>query len=265
MRKILSSLFLLSFLTINLLGQNTSSRLHLKMHNRTPFRVILNQVDLQKVYTTHTLGEVAAGQHYLKVLQKALYQRPVVIFEGYITIAPCREIFAYIDDYHQYVVHKEVNLASRRDPFYNPYIHADSPRPLQPRRGRRQAPNSCADVNQRVPSLPHPPQERQPHRHNRDVPPLPHPSAIEELRSVIKGKSFDEERLKIAEQAIQQMNITSEQLKSLLEVLSFEKNKLALAKKAYPYVVNKEQYFVVFDAFKFKHSVDELQAFLDKQ
>ena len=69
------------------------------------------------------------------------------------------------------------------------------------------------------------------------------------LKQAISMQAFDSRRLKIARQAIRYNGISSDQLLQLMMLLSFESSKLKLAKFAYPFVVDKENFFMVNNAF----------------
>ncbi len=83
------------------------------------------------------------------------------------------------------------------------------------------------------------------------------------LKDIIARQSFDSSKLKIAKQAIQANGATSQQVFELMNLLVFESNKLKLAKFAYPFVVDKDNYFIVNNAFSFSSSTNSLYNFLN--
>ncbi|RKX17775.1 MAG: hypothetical protein DRP35_10355 [Candidatus Zixiibacteriota bacterium] len=84
------------------------------------------------------------------------------------------------------------------------------------------------------------------------------------LKQMISRQAFDSSRLKIARQAIRHNGISSDQLLQLVMLLSFESSKLKLAKFAYPYVADKENFFVVNNAFSFSSSINNLYYYINR-
>ncbi|MFH2141714.1 MAG: DUF4476 domain-containing protein [Bacteroidota bacterium] len=82
------------------------------------------------------------------------------------------------------------------------------------------------------------------------------------LKYTIMNSSFDSSRLTIAKQAISSNGITSEQVFELMMLFSFESNKLDLAKFAYGYTVDRNNYYVVNNAFTFSSSIDDLNDYI---
>ncbi len=74
--------------------------------------------------------------------------------------------------------------------------------------------------------------------------------------------SFDSSRLQVARQAIASNYFTSQQVGALLQQLTFESGKLEIAKLAYHKTLDKQNYFVVNDAFTFESSIMELHRYI---
>ncbi len=89
-------------------------------------------------------------------------------------------------------------------------------------------------------------------------------SRFSNLKQIISMQAFDSSRLKIARQAIQNNGISSNQLFELMMLLSFESSKLNLAKFAYPFVTDKENFFVVNNAFSFSSSINNLYYYINR-
>jgi len=83
------------------------------------------------------------------------------------------------------------------------------------------------------------------------------------LKNMIERQSFDSSKLKISKQAIQANGATSQQVFELMSLLTFESNRLNLAKFAYPFVVDKENFYIVNNAFSFSSSTTSLYNFLN--
>ena len=88
------------------------------------------------------------------------------------------------------------------------------------------------------------------------------PAAFAELKNVIANRWFDSGKLQVAMQAIAANPVTSVQLAELMQMLSFDSSRLELAKAGYAYVIDKQNFFLVNNAFTFESSIDELQRFI---
>ncbi len=77
-------------------------------------------------------------------------------------------------------------------------------------------------------------------------------------KNTISKQSFDDTKLSTAKQVIKSNCLTAEQIKELMLLFSFEDTRLTLAKFAYNRCVDKNNYFILNDAFTFDSSVEEL-------
>ena len=78
----------------------------------------------------------------------------------------------------------------------------------------------------------------------------------------INRESSENNMMKSATQIINTNYLMSEQVKEMLQLFSFENNKLTLAELAYDRTVDKRNYFVVNDVFRYSSSADELARFI---
>jgi hypothetical protein len=74
-------------------------------------------------------------------------------------------------------------------------------------------------------------------------------------KSTISKQSFDETKLSTAKQIISSNCLTAAQIKEIMLLFSFEETRLALAKEAHSRCVDKNNYFLLNDAFIFSSSV----------
>lgn len=88
------------------------------------------------------------------------------------------------------------------------------------------------------------------------------PGAFAELKNVITNRWFDSGKLQVAMQAIAANPVTSVQLAELMQMLSFDSSRLELAKAGYASVIDRQNFFLVNNAFTFESSIDELQRFI---
>ncbi len=82
------------------------------------------------------------------------------------------------------------------------------------------------------------------------------------MKEQIRKEWFENNRLTSAKTIIDKNNFTAQQVKEMMLLFSFENNKLEIAKYAYRKTVDKQNYYVVNDAFTFSSSKDELARFI---
>ncbi|MEW6469312.1 MAG: DUF4476 domain-containing protein [Bacteroidota bacterium] len=88
------------------------------------------------------------------------------------------------------------------------------------------------------------------------------PQAFNQLKMAITSKSFDSSKLQVAKQAIGSNYLTAGQVSELMELLTFESSRLELAKFAYNRTIDKQNYYLVNNAFQFESSVWELNQYI---
>lgn len=88
------------------------------------------------------------------------------------------------------------------------------------------------------------------------------PDVFNQLKLMVSNEPFDNNKLKIAKQAISANGVSSAQVRELIGFITFESNKLELAKFAYGKVFDKENYFMVNDGFTFSSSVNALADYI---
>ena len=85
---------------------------------------------------------------------------------------------------------------------------------------------------------------------------------FEQFKQVIRNDSFDNTKLVVAKQTISTNYFSSAQVKEIVELFSFENSKLDIAKYSYKYTVDKNNYFLLNDAFAYSSSKEELARFI---
>jgi Domain of unknown function (DUF4476) len=85
---------------------------------------------------------------------------------------------------------------------------------------------------------------------------------FESVKEQIRKEWFENNRLTSAKTIIDKNNFTAQQAKEMVLLFGFENNKLEIAKYAYRKTVDKQNYYVVNDAFAFSSSKDELARFI---
>jgi hypothetical protein len=90
------------------------------------------------------------------------------------------------------------------------------------------------------------------------------PRDVDALAQALAARPFDGDKLLIAREALSETGIRSDDLRLLLNQFAFDKDKLELAKYAYPAVADRQNFYRVYDAFRFSSSTRELQEFVDR-
>ncbi|MCX8081742.1 MAG: DUF4476 domain-containing protein [Bacteroidia bacterium] len=83
-------------------------------------------------------------------------------------------------------------------------------------------------------------------------------SRFENIKAQIKSKNFENSKLEIAKQIARSNCLKSEQIREIMRLFGFENSRLEFAKYAYKFTLDKQNYFLVNDAFEFETSIDEL-------
>jgi len=86
---------------------------------------------------------------------------------------------------------------------------------------------------------------------------------FESLKSSIQSKSFEESKLTMAKQVLNNNCLTSAQVREVMQLFSFEDSKLNFAKHAYSHTYDTGNYFKVNDAFTFESSIEELNNYIN--
>lgn len=86
----------------------------------------------------------------------------------------------------------------------------------------------------------------------------------EQLMQAVKARSFEDQKVLLAKQALAESDIRSDDLRRLLQGFDFDKGKLELAKYAYARVADRQNFYRIYDAFSFSSSVRDLQEFIEQ-
>ncbi len=87
-------------------------------------------------------------------------------------------------------------------------------------------------------------------------------ASFAQAKQSIKSKSFEDDKLKIAKQILNNNCVTTNQVKELMGVMTFEDSKLELAKYCWGYTYDVKNYYLVNDAFTFSSSIDDLNDYM---
>ncbi|KPE50792.1 DUF4476 domain-containing protein [Chryseobacterium indologenes] len=79
-----------------------------------------------------------------------------------------------------------------------------------------------------------------------------------------RNARFDDNKIAMINQQMNNSLFTSAQIRDLVKFISFDKNRLSLAKSMYRKCVDKNKYFLVYDAFDFENSRKELMEYISR-
>jgi Domain of unknown function (DUF4476) len=85
---------------------------------------------------------------------------------------------------------------------------------------------------------------------------------FDRAKEAIRREVFDNTRLDIAKHIVNQNMMTTMQVKELVQMFSFDDSKLDLAKYAYTYTTDRNNYYLIYDAFSFSDSKEKLARYI---
>lgn len=83
-----------------------------------------------------------------------------------------------------------------------------------------------------------------------------------DLLQTINKENFDSSKMPIIKQVADQNYFTAEQVKQLVPLFTFDDSQLEIAKYLYGRTVDKQNYFIVYSAFKFPFTKDKLVEYI---
>jgi hypothetical protein len=95
--------------------------------------------------------------------------------------------------------------------------------------------------------------------------PMMDPTSFENAKRSIKSKSFEDSQFAIAKQITQNNCLSAVQIKGIADLFSFEATKLDYAKFAWGYCIDRNNYYLINDAFSFESTIEELDAYISSQ
>ncbi|MBI4646812.1 MAG: DUF4476 domain-containing protein [Bacteroidia bacterium] len=211
------------------------SSLTLSMYEQGLYTVILDNQTITKATAIFSFNNIWSGVYLLKVIR----QDPnsfnhlgftETIYEGYIEIPDDSRVYASIDRYGELRIVKV-------KPLYAGPLHND--------------------MNNSIDSY-------HSHYDNEYNNYYSSQAGFELLRQTILDASFDSDKLKIAKQAAISGRLSSMKVLAIIELFTFESTKLSFAKFAYQYVVDRENYYIVNNAFTFSSTIDELNEYISE-
>lgn len=222
-------------ISVSLYAFDSFSKLKLRMWDYSSFTIELNGNYFSNPTNNFVASNLAPGNHLLKIY-KIVYgpyvflSNRILIYSGVISIPASSKIVARIDSYNNLDIIKV-------EPLYDYNLSCYSN-------------NNSYNSNQNS--------SYNNESYNSQSSYCMSNYAFSNLKNLMVNNAFDSNRLKMAKQAISMNSVCSQQVYELMNLLSFESSKLNLAKFSYNHVTDKENYFIVNNAFSFSSSIDEL-------
>ena len=91
------------------------------------------------------------------------------------------------------------------------------------------------------------------------------PADFGDMKETIRSKDFEDTKLTIAKQVLQNNCLTSQQVKEVMSLFDFENTKLDYAKYAYDHTYDVGNYYKVNDAFEFESSTSDLSKYISSK
>lgn len=215
------------------------SQLNVSMWDNSPISIILNGEWYDTPSPQFTINNVMPGNYELDVYEHAPGTTARnLVYSGFIKIPASATVSAEVTAYN--VLNVNIHPISNRR-VVNSNNHYQGNRNNPRNNGYRNAQNSG-----------HRPQ----YGH------IMSPQSYMQLKQTIQNASFESSKEQIAKQAISSNHVSAEQVAGLLQLFTYESTKVELAKFAYPYTRDKENYYLVNNAFSFSSSVRELNDFI---
>lgn len=213
------------------------SNVNLRLETNLPFQISFDGIAYNTTASSQKIQHIQPGRHFLQVY--ALYfngytQQRQLIYNGAIYVPDATELYAIINRNNGLIIENQIALNNFNNYPYlpqEPVLEAYQPNP------QRDYPRPCG-------------------RYSMDD------DDFAQLRSMMERASFESAKLAIAKQALNANVFTARQVVCLLNTFSFESTKLEFAKMAYNKTVDKNNYYLVNDAFYFSSSITDLQQYL---
>jgi hypothetical protein len=215
------------------------SELHLKMYDGSAFTVVLANLQYNQPGKDFCFPELQPGNYYMKCTRQSwvhhghcVYPVYQTVFSGWISIPENQKIFAMIDCYNSFKIVSACPLWVPPAPVYN-YGTCTPGYSATPACAIPASYPVCMGMNEFI-----------------------------YLKNTIATKPFDSSRLLLAKQAIEMNYVSSAQVAQLMTLFTFESNRLDLAKFAFHHTVDKQNYYLVNDAFTFQSSIHDLNRYI---
>lgn len=253
--KTLITLVTLLLFNVSINAQFGQSVITITSADHQPFSASFNNSTPVAPSNQINFTHIHPGSHYLEVYRYThslfgIMPHVQAIFRGVIQVPPNMQMVYMVNHMNQLVLTHSSPL------MMNP-MHPGGP---------VQLPNTQLPMNPNLP-VHHPNIHHQINQPNLPINNNPgffgmHPQNFQQLIATISATSFDSSKRNIARQGISSNNVSSQQVLEIIRLFSFESSRLEIAKFAYPFTVDKNNYYLVNNGFSFSSSIDNLNRFI---
>jgi hypothetical protein len=257
----------LGLLLLNASAFGRLSELNIRLHNYGGFNIVFDNQIINNNSTNYDILNITPGMHYLKIIEipapirgnRGYYNRnPRVLFSGNVNIGPNRKVYAMIDARSRFVVLSETVFYDNA--YYNNRDRRDNDKRNNDygvnRHDKKQNDNNNGKNNHNDNYG----KNNYGNNNNRCM----LQGDFMNLKNTIANASFESTKLNIAKSAASMNQFSSEQVRDLLYLFTYESTKLEFAKLAYNSTIDKERFYIVYNAFTYSSSVDELSRYISR-
>lgn len=245
MKKILLSVLLVLAVAPVLFAQRFNNVLKVRLSDNSPIKIRVDKQNYDETNRLLTIENLAPGRHRLKVFLDIPNSRndKSLVYDGYLKITDNTMNYIIVDRAKGTV---RVNTSNLEE---------------QPVRinDRGVYPHDPIDKSKYGNGRDHDSRDRD-HRYNsRSF----SQSDMQDLKSRVADRSFDSDKLKLMQTALDNRMVTTEQVRQMLTWLSFESSKLKFAKWAYKNVTDGKNYWKIESEFDYSSTKNEFNDYIN--
>lgn len=243
---------------------NLASDLSIGMADNTKFTIAFDNAFYTTPSNTYNITAIQPGQHHIRmtsvpVATYGAYSIPRILYEGWINVPANSKITAFATGMNQLNITSIIPL-SQQNVYYdpnNPYGYGNN--------GYGYGYNGYGYGNNGYGGYGgYPNYGYGNYGWFPPAPPAGMPAAdFENLKKTINNQSFESNKLDIAKQATGANHLTAQQVLELTRLFDFESTKVEYAKLAYGHTVDRNNFYLVNDAFDYSSSVTELSDYIN--
>lgn len=218
---------------------NPAATLYLSSGDNSPVSVVIDGTIRSGSGTQLTINFQQAGSHHLSILRTAQNRwgsYPTEVYNGYLNVDPGSVTYATIDAWGN------LNLENGNYGYANNQHQCGNHHPRQQPVNSQQARKHGTGYQNY----------------------FMNDAAFEQLKQSIRNRSFDSSKETIALQALNSNNLSARQVREILELFTFENTRLKVAKQAFLQSRDRQNFYVVNDAFTFSSSITDLNRFISE-
>lgn len=245
------AIFTLVLLTSTLIAvAQTGSVLNLSVYGNSVFTVQMDHQFFNQPDRFYSIRAVTPGRHFIRVFKQHFRPQGVrqqEIFSGFVNVPFNSVMDAHVDRYGRLKI-RNIQQLYADNPCADPY-YMENYTDFDQCNGQNPYVSNCSNANGTCGTT--------------QMPMVMSEADFMALKSMIASKAFDSTRLQIAKQALNMNYMTAAQVDQLLNLFTFDSSRLDLAKSAYTRTIDRQNYFLTYDAFTFDSSVNELIQYIN--